>query len=552
MAEKANKKTLPDINKLSDMFLETLKEVSKSGNVLNSANFAQFLAKKKLIRDLLKQSKKPDEVNLKTGTTDKIKVLQEEITKHENKEKNSRKILMDLDSELDNEKDINKRTTFILLNLCRYQENPSLRTVLDEYKDLVINDGNRESRIKALNAINNQILKTDLSDPEKKENSAETGTDTVDVSDTMNSKRSMFGKILSDSSEFKLKSIKKACLKGIEELRQIIGPDFNEQISVIKDRIKQSEDFDYLLSMRKQTIGLVEGYAEKNQSEKDEITGFIKLIGTKLVEMEKEIYLTFTNTNEDIGEDIKFNDNVEEKLNGIGKSIEESTDFGSIKSIIMSGLHAITDTLNSKKTEYSRRLENSNKEKAKLQQYFGKVINSVIDQNKTLIERNQKDPLTNIYNRPTFEELFNIELQRYHRYQDTFSLMMFDIDHFKNVNDEYGHEAGDRVLRGTANCINNILRETDVFARYGGEEFVILLPKTTISKSSKVAEKLRETIKNTEFSYDNSKVPITVSVGVTEILSSDNDFQTVFNRADSYMYKAKNSGRNKVISDLNT
>ncbi|MFC1650075.1 GGDEF domain-containing protein, partial [Candidatus Latescibacterota bacterium] len=258
----------------------------------------------------------------------------------------------------------------------------------------------------------------------------------------------------------------------------------------------------------------------------------------------------FTNSNEAIGEDIKFNENVGKKISDIGKSVEESKDFGSIKSFIISGLYSITDTLNKKRTEYTERIENSNKEKAKLQKYFGKVINSVIDQNKLLVERNQKDPLTNIYNRTTFEELFNLELQRYQRYQDTFSLLMFDIDHFKNVNDVYGHEAGDKVLKGIASCITNILRETDVFARFGGEEFIILLPKANIEKCAKVAEKLRNTVLNTEFSYDNAKVPITVSVGVTEIQSSDKDFLTIFKRADSFMYIAKNEGRNKVISDL--
>ncbi len=546
VTEQIEKHTIPDINKLSDIFLETLRDVKKSGNVLNTQNFAQFLSKKKLIRNLLKQANRPKEVSLKSEKKSKIEELQTVINEHEQKEKFIRKQLMDLLSELDNEKDINKRTVFTLLKMCDAAEQSSLQEALDSLKESFINEDDRQSRMHALDAINNQILKSDLTGHDNQTSAA--GGDIEPDTKTM--KRSMFGKLLGESSDFKLKSVKKACIKAVDDIRRIVGHEFNDQIALIKERIQHSEDLDYLLSLRKQAIELIESYADKNQAEKNEITKFIKEIGTKLVDMEREIYAVFSNTDDEIDEDIVFNEKMGGKIGDILKTIEKSTDFDNIKSIIMSGLHAISDTLNSKRTEYAIRLENSRKEQTKLQQYFKKVINSVIDQNKALIERNQKDPLTEIYNRPAFEELFAIEHQRYQRYRDAFSLVMFDIDHFKQVNDDYGHEAGDRVLRGIAKSVGKMLRETDVFARYGGEEFFILLPKTTISKSSTVAEKIREVIENTEFSYDNAKVPITISAGVTEVKADDNDFQTMFRRVDKLMYQAKNEGRNRVITEI--
>lgn len=538
------KENISDISGLSEAFIETLKEISKSGNVLNSATFSQFLAKKKIIKDLLKRASRSQEVSLKTIRKDKIEILQTEIEDYEKKEKQNRKKIVDLDLVLDKEKDLNKRATFVLMNLCRIPGNESFYEILDEYKQFVIDEAKLDKRENILKKINNQILKVDI---HRKE---ETDVEDESIIEARKSKRSILKKLFSSSSEIKLKSLKKTCIKALEELQKILGDNFNENIILIKNRIKKCENIDYLLSLRKQIIGLIENYVQHIQKEKTEITGFIKVIGNKLIEMEKEIYLAFTYSNKSFEEDNKFNEKLEGQIKDIGKSVNESKDFKSLQFLIISELSLITETLDKKRQEYTERIEKSNKEKAKLQQYFGKMISDVIDQNKVLIEQNQKDSLTGIYNRTTFEELFKVELQRYQRYKDPFSLILFDIDYFKNVNDIYGHEAGDRVLKGITKSISNILRKTDVFARYGGEEFVILLLKSDITNSLRVAEKLRVTIQDTEFSYEDKKVPITVSVGITEVNSSDEEFITIFNRVDSYMYKAKKEGRNKVISDI--
>ncbi len=538
------KENISDISGLSETFIETLKEISKSGNVLNSATLSQFLAKKKTIKNLLKRASRSQEVNLKPIKKNKLNILQSEIENYEKNEKQNRKKIVDLDSALDKEKDLNKRSTFVLMNLCRIPGNESFYEILDEYKQLVIDEDKLDKRENVLKEINNQILKVDINRKE------ETDVEDESIIEAKKSKRSVLKNLFSSSSKIKLKSLKKTCIKALEDLQKILGDNFNENIILIKNRINKCENIDYLLSLRKQIIGLIESYVQNIQKEKTEITGFIKVIGNKLIEMEKEIYLAFTYSNKSFEEDNKFNEKLECQIKDIGKSVNESKDFKSLQFLIISELSVITETLDKKRKEYTERIEKSNKEKVKVQQYFGKIISDVIDQNKILIEQNQKDSLTDIYNRTTFEELFNVELQRYQRYKDPFSLILFDIDYFKNVNDIYGHEAGDRVLKGIAKSIGNILRKTDVFARYGGEEFVILLLKSDITNGIRLAEKLRITIQNTEFSYEDKKVPITVSVGITEINSSDKKFINIFNRVDSYMYKAKKEGRNKVISDI--
>ena len=113
-----------------------------------------------------------------------------------------------------------------------------------------------------------------------------------------------------------------------------------------------------------------------------------------------------------------------------------------------------------------------------------------------------------------------------------------------------GHEAGDKVLKSIAERVGEMVRKPDVLARYGGEEFVVILPETDVIQGITVASKLRKGIEETIFEYDNDRVRVTISLGITEIKEIDKEYQSVINRADKYMYMAKKKGRNLVISDL--
>ena len=122
---------------------------------------------------------------------------------------------------------------------------------------------------------------------------------------------------------------------------------------------------------------------------------------------------------------------------------------------------------------------------------------------------------------------------------------MYDIDHFKKINDTYGHNVGDDVLKAITDIVKGRIRTIDVFARWGGEEFLILLPDTNVLSASVLAEELRLMIENTEIIKGEK---ITASFGVTEFRSGDT-FEIFINRVDKLMYQAKQSGRNKVVSD---
>ncbi len=156
------------------------------------------------------------------------------------------------------------------------------------------------------------------------------------------------------------------------------------------------------------------------------------------------------------------------------------------------------------------------------------------------------DPLTNLLNRGSLDSTLERELKLSQRHQTPLSLMILDIDNFKQINDKYGHLAGDKVLVAVSNVILETIRETDIAFRIGGEEFLVLLSDTTPDGSHKLAERLRHQVENCHVSFESKLIQFTISLGVSSYNQSENK-QSLISRADKAMYNAKNSGKNQVI-----
>ena len=158
------------------------------------------------------------------------------------------------------------------------------------------------------------------------------------------------------------------------------------------------------------------------------------------------------------------------------------------------------------------------------------------------------DPLTTAANRRAFNEIISQEFSRFKRSQKEYALVMIDLDHFKSINDQHGHGAGDRVLiEVTERCKDN-LRVHDIIARLGGEEFCILLPYTNLDQAQKVAERLRQKIELMPIISDGNRIKVTVSVGISLVLEGDNDGHDAIERADKKLLEAKSMGRNRVCA----
>jgi diguanylate cyclase (GGDEF)-like protein len=160
-----------------------------------------------------------------------------------------------------------------------------------------------------------------------------------------------------------------------------------------------------------------------------------------------------------------------------------------------------------------------------------------------LRDLSEKDPLTQIYNRRKLFELLEMEIRKSKRHQRPLSVILFDLDHFKSVNDTYGHDRGDQILKTTTSIVSDTIRKTDISARYGGEEFIVVLPETGLEGAAALAEKMRS---NIEQYSDPDTGMVTISAGVAEFRSEDTG-ATLIKRADGALYAAKRKGRNRVI-----
>lgn len=163
----------------------------------------------------------------------------------------------------------------------------------------------------------------------------------------------------------------------------------------------------------------------------------------------------------------------------------------------------------------------------------------------TIFNMTITDGLTDVGNKKRLDQMVRKEIPRAIRHSRELSLLMIDIDHFKDVNDTYGHLAGDSVLRDLANILQKRLRPDDELGRYGGEEFAAVLPETALAGAVRIAEDLRRLVESHPFMVEGEQIKVTVSIGVAE-LQPGMDSNAFFRSADEMLYKAKNSGRNRV------
>lgn len=243
-----------------------------------------------------------------------------------------------------------------------------------------------------------------------------------------------------------------------------------------------------------------------------------------------------------------FNQELREQVSGLQASVQDAVDLHSLKQSLEARLDGLLNTVSAhqkqrdgREAEVAQRLQSLTQKVAEMEQEAQGFRDHLEEQRqKALI-----DPLTGLANRAGWSERLELEMARWKRYGGELALAVLDIDHFKRINDGYGHLAGDKVLKIIAGELSKRLRKTDFIARFGGEEFVLLIPSTPLDGAKQLLQTLLDGVEQCPFHFRGERVTITLSAGLTAFAANESSEQ-VFERADQALYRAKSGGRNRV------
>ncbi|POF38739.1 hypothetical protein B0D71_29525 [Pseudomonas laurylsulfativorans] len=239
---------------------------------------------------------------------------------------------------------------------------------------------------------------------------------------------------------------------------------------------------------------------------------------------------------------------IREQVDGLQSSMQEAADLEDLKHVLENHLEGLLGTMDQHQKQRDEREQEVAARLHSLAERVAHMEQEAQGYRDHLEEQRQKalvDPLTGLPNRAAWSERLDHEVKQWQQHGNTLLLAMLDLDHFKRINDNYGHLAGDKVLKIIASVLRKRLRGTDFIARFGGEEFVLLMPSTVPSAGLKLLESLRASIEACPFHFKGEPVTITVSIGMSAFRPGEHSDQ-VLKRADQALYRAKNAGRNRV------
>jgi diguanylate cyclase len=279
-----------------------------------------------------------------------------------------------------------------------------------------------------------------------------------------------------------------------------------------------------------------------------EFEGYLKQLNERLATFQGSLQDAHDGYADAIDAAHQLDSELRQQVDGLHSSVHQASDLDSLKGLVESRLHGLLDTLQ----QYQQQRDQREQRVAGRLQALVERVTGMEQEAKEfrqhLEEQRQKallDPLTGLPNRAAWSERLDLEQARWQRYGGELLLAVLDIDHFKRINDEYGHLAGDKVLKIIAGELHKRLRKTDFIARFGGEEFVLLLPSTALESGLQLLESLRAAIAACPFHFRGERVAITLSAGIGAFAAGERSDQ-VFERADRALYRAKDGGRNRV------
>lgn len=283
--------------------------------------------------------------------------------------------------------------------------------------------------------------------------------------------------------------------------------------------------------------------------EQREFESFLHRLDERLATIQSHIKVQRDSQEDSRSASAALDREVQDELMAIGQAVGLARDLDSLKVSVGTHVERISQSLTRFREEEAQRETLAQEHVTVLQEKLAALEAQTEHMRHQLQEERSRaltDILTGLPNREAWQERLVLEYERWRRYRQPVSLAVMDIDHFKRINDEYGHLAGDKAIRLIGRALRDRLRNTDFVARYGGEEFVILLPETDVDTALKVLEALREHIASLPFHFRKQHVSITLSAGLVGF-ANESGADQLFERADKALYRAKEQGRNRVV-----
>jgi diguanylate cyclase len=334
----------------------------------------------------------------------------------------------------------------------------------------------------------------------------------------------------------------------LERLRE--GSGGASQVHAIRKDLVAARDDAALAAVIRRLADLASEQSAAIARERGEVAAMLSQVTERLSEMAAYLASANEERQRDHHDGETLNNRVLEEMSSITDEVRASVDLSALRTLVAGRLEAVAVNV---RDFHERELQRFELHAVRAQRMHSRIAELERESNELhrSLElekrRSRVDSLTEVANRVSFDERFAAELARWKRFHNPVAILLWDIDHFKAINDACGHRAGDAVLREVANCLSRCRREIDFFARIGGEEFVSLLVGSTVAQALRSAEQMRAAVESLKFHFRRTPVRVTVSCGLTELRPGDT-VETVFDRADAALYQAKGAGRNVCVA----
>ena len=322
-----------------------------------------------------------------------------------------------------------------------------------------------------------------------------------------------------------------------------------EGTASVREQLNQGVDREHWEEVLEELADVITGALETFTEQRRQIEEVFEHVAEQLAHFQSYVEVSRGDVEKSHSNRETLEREVSSQVEDIRSEVHKSTNIDELKTRIETRLTTISQQLAGFTKRENVRLNEVSDHNEALEQ----KISDLEFETEALKERCQKqrtrlmlDPLTQVHSRYAYNHRVDEEFGRWLRYGQPLSFAIWDVDHFKSINDTFGHKAGDRALTKLAQLVRSNLRDSDFLARVGGEEFVVLMPGLGAEQSSQAIEKLIGTIETAGFNYQGKRVPITISSGVTEFRSGDKP-DIVYGRADRALYDAKSGGRNCMV-----